>query len=320
MNLNRSLPVLTLMLTTAGSPATSLNTLSLIESSWSPSCISWRVNGICYWLKCTMFGCMVLSSTRVSHFLPEAVVSVYGKPGDNPWSEMKLVSGISGGIENAITSGIAGITAGGGNETQKAPGKRSSSLLFKYADAIGHPAALTVSNKIAGFSCENAATPLVPYFLSTLDSLAWRTGIPESFYPEALVPGKRELGSTFSGNMYSPVYPRSGFVNQSDDAKAAAVVAQRVADIITRTGQIHVYLPLHREKSDGDWTPGPVEENTGEKNHKWQPLYPNKSKSCAVFPDPEPATDKAGAAAWTLWQPYSCCKRRGQTFLGASEF
>lgn len=318
MNLRRGILLLTLI-TTPGTQAT-LNTLSIIESSLSPSCISWRVNGICYWLKCTLFGCTVLTSIRVSHFLPEAVVSVYNKPGDNPWTEMNLVSGTLGGIESAITSGLSGVTAGGGNETQKTPGKRRASLLFKYADAIGHPAAFTINNSIAGFSCENAAIPLMPYFLSTLDSLGWRTGIPESFYPEALVPGKRELGSTFSGNMVSPIYPRSGFVNQVDDAKAAAVVAQRVADIITRTGQIHVYLPLHRTKSDGDWTPEPVEEDTGEKNHKWQSLYPSQSKSCGVFPELKPSVDKAGAAVWALWQPYSCCKRRGQTFLGVSEF
>lgn len=24
--------------------------------------------------------------------------------------------------------------------------------------------------------------------------------------------------------------------------------------------------------------------------------------------------------AWALWQPYSCCKRRGQTFLSSTDF
>ncbi len=98
----------------------------------------------------------------------------------------------------------------------------------------------------------------MPYFLSTLDSIAWRTGVPESLYPEALIPGRREIGSQASGNMWGNVYPRSGFVSQTDDDKASAVVAQRVADIITRTGQPHVYQVLkgpaatgtgHREKS-----------------------------------------------------------------------
>ncbi|EEC8098651.1 TIGR03756 family integrating conjugative element protein, partial [Escherichia coli] len=25
-------------------------------------------------------------------------------------------------------------------------------------------------------------------------------------------------------------------------------------------------------------------------------------------------------AAFALWQPYSCCKKRGQTFLGSTNF
>ncbi|HAN6590639.1 TPA: replicative DNA helicase, partial [Escherichia coli] len=47
-------------------------------------------------------------------------------------------------------------------------------------------------------------------------------------YPEALVPGKREIGSQAEENLWGSVYPRSGFVMQTDDDKAAAVVAQRV--------------------------------------------------------------------------------------------
>lgn len=30
----------------------SLSTATLVASAASPSCISWRISGICYWLKC----------------------------------------------------------------------------------------------------------------------------------------------------------------------------------------------------------------------------------------------------------------------------
>ncbi|ECO0902445.1 TIGR03756 family integrating conjugative element protein, partial [Salmonella enterica subsp. enterica serovar Newport] len=137
------------------------------------------------------------------HFIPEAVVSVYQDKGENPWTEMKTVSSASGGIENAVSSGLAGLSAGGGQSTAKRP-QGSESLLstrFKYADAIGHPATSLIGGQIPGYSCKSAATPLVPYFLSTLDSLVWRTGLPEALYPEALIPGKREIGSTAGRNM-----------------------------------------------------------------------------------------------------------------------
>ncbi|EKC7222316.1 TIGR03756 family integrating conjugative element protein, partial [Salmonella enterica] len=172
-------PVALALMLAAGFPSVNeaaVNTASLIAGSASPSCISWRVKGICYWLFCTPFGCTVKTSVKVEHFIPEAVVSVYQDKGENPWTEMNMVSSVSGGVENAVSAGIAGLSAGGGQSTAKRP-QGSESLLstrFKYADAIGHPATSLIGGQIPGYSCKSAATPLVPYFLSTLDSLVWR--------------------------------------------------------------------------------------------------------------------------------------------------
>ncbi|EBW7857509.1 TIGR03756 family integrating conjugative element protein [Salmonella enterica subsp. enterica] len=320
---NRLRPVaLSLMLTAGSLPAVNaaINTATIVASSASPSCISWRVSGICYWLLCTPFGCTVKTSIKVTHFIPETVVSVYQDKGKNPWTEMALVSGTSGGVENAISGALAGLSAGGGESVSKVPGQRSLHTRFKYADAIGHPATSLIGGQIPGYSCNSAATPLLPYFLSTLDTLVWRTGVPELAYPEALIPGKREVGNQASQNMWGNVYPRSGFITQQDDYKAGAVIAQRVADIITRSGQIHVYQPLVGHRSPGYWPPDPVTENTGTKNHKWQRLSPALSQSCAVFPDTGGHVAEDGNYAWALWQPYSCCKRRGQTFLYSTDF
>ena len=93
----------------------SLNTAQIVASAASQSCISWRVSGICYWLFCTKFSCKVRTSVKVSHYIPEVVVSTYTAPGGNPWREMSAVSSTAGGPENAISKGIAGLSAGGGN-------------------------------------------------------------------------------------------------------------------------------------------------------------------------------------------------------------
>ncbi|WP_410963435.1 TraU family protein, partial [Salmonella sp. SAL04292] len=82
-----------------------------------------------------------------------------------------------------------------------------------------------------------------PYLLSTLDTIAWRYNIPEAFYPEALIPGRREIGTRTGLNLWGNVYPRGGFLHQTDDHKSGAVVAQRAGDIVTRRNQIHVYQP-----------------------------------------------------------------------------
>jgi integrating conjugative element protein (TIGR03756 family) len=172
----------------------SINTAQIIASSLSPSCIQWRVSGICYWLFCSWHGCTVKTSVKVTHYLPQAVVSSYHAPGGNPWTEMSQVSPLAGGLENAVTGALSHLSADGGNHNSQISGQRRTSLRFKYADAIGHPAASLMGGRIPGYACRSAATPLVPYFLSTLDSIAWRTGLPETFYPEALIPGQRELG------------------------------------------------------------------------------------------------------------------------------
>lgn len=311
-----------IMLPTACAPAAhaALNSAQIVASAVSQACISWRVSGICYWLLCTPFGCKVRTSVKVTHYIPDLVVSTYDTQGGNPWREMSMLSQSLGGLESSITGTLSGVSAGGGNNERKTPGQRKINLHFKYADAIGHPATLLIGGSIAGYSCSGASTPLVPYFLSTLDSLAWRTGIPESLYPEALIPGQREIGSQVTANMWGNVYPRSGFVTQVDDDKANALVAQRVADIITRSGQPHVYQPLMGQSSDGYWPPGPVKENTGTSNHKWQRLSPQLSQSCAVFPDGEHPSAANASAAFALWQPYSCCQRRGQNLLYSSNY
>jgi integrating conjugative element protein (TIGR03756 family) len=160
----------------------------------------------------------------------------------------------------------------------------------------------------------------MPYFTSALDALAWRTGVPESLYPEALIPGQREIGSTIGGNMWGNVYPRSGFVTQTDSYKSAAMVVQRVADIITRQGQLHVYSPLTGQRSPGYWPPDP---RAGKHRHEKSQVaasFPAVVAELRGVPGHRWTEAQDGNYAWALWQPYSCCKRRGQTFLYSTDF
>jgi integrating conjugative element protein (TIGR03756 family) len=158
----------------------------------------------------------------------------------------------------------------------------------------------------------------MPYLLSTLDTVAWRYNLPELAYPEALTPGEREIGSRAGMNLWGHVYPRGGFLHQSDDYKAAAVVAQRAGDIVTRRGQSHVYQPLLANAKDGYWPAGELMEGDASTG-KWQELTPTLANACAVFPhDDERVLAQQGDYAWALWRPYACCERKGQVFLGST--
>lgn len=315
MTLHRGLPrylrLGTATLLLAGvTPAFALTTAVIVSSALSPECLAYRVVGVCYWLLCTNFGCSVRTSTKVRHYVPDAVVSSYSNTGLNPWIDVSFMS-----TPNPTAQ------AGGDGTTNQ--GHENNLAKFKNADVIGHPAG-AVFNQFAGQSgtvCAGAGTAFVPYLLSTLDTIAWRYNIPESVYPESLIPGMREIGSRLTANLWGNVYPRGGFLHQADDYKSGAVVAERAGDIVTRPGQIHVYQPLLAMPHDGYWPAGPLIESnpiTG----MWQELTPLLSPICGVFPDPIPehlqATD--GGYAWALWRPYSCCQREGQTFLYSRDF
>jgi integrating conjugative element protein (TIGR03756 family) len=193
---------------------------------------------------------------------------------------------------------------------------------FKNADVIGHPAGAAFNEFVAtsGYVCKGAGTPFMPYLLSTLDTLAWRYNVPESVFPEALIPGMREIGSRWTLNLWGNVYPRGGFLHQTDDYKSGAVVAERAGDIVTRLGQVHVYRPLLALPEPGYWPAGPLFESnpiTG----KWQELTPMLSAGCTTFPNIGVHVQAIrGDYAWALWRPYSCCRREGQIFLGSSDF
>jgi integrating conjugative element protein (TIGR03756 family) len=296
-----------LLLLATANTASAINTASIISSSASPVCLAYRAVGTCHWLFCTNFGCTTRTSVKVRHYIPDAVVSSYSNTGANPWVEIARMS-----VPNAHAHA-------GGDGTTNSSGENNL-LKFKNADVVGHPGGATFGQfaNQSGYSCKSAGTAFMPYFLSTLDTLAWRHNVPESVFPEALIPGMREIGSRATMNLWGSVYPRGGFLHQADDYKAAAVVAQRAGDIVTRPGQIHVYQPLSAPPRAGYWPAGALVEgdpSTG----KWQELTPNPSSQCVVFPNTQThAQATRGDYAWALWRPYSCCERRGQTFLGST--
>lgn len=293
-------------------------------SSAALSCMRWMPVGMCFWLRCSLSGCRVKASLKVGHYRPDAVVSSYNELGANPWVEIRSVLGLmQRSAADGLLTSLTGVPAGSaGNRTEGGAGRRDHrNLVFREVDVIGHPLSL-LSGIIAGvgYLCKAQTTSHFPYFLSTLDALAWRMGVPEMLYPESLIPGLREIGS-WPGQTWGSVYPRSGWVIQAEEPKAAAVAAQRGADIATRTHQPHVYVPMTGGSGSGQkvWRPGPLLEDDPDTG-AWQMLLPRPSSSCGLFGGNDLASpagwgggrvDAGGDYVWSLWRPYSCCRDRG---------
>lgn len=265
-------------------------------------CFRFQYVGICYWLLCTPYGCSLKTSQKYGHYNPDLVVRVTNG------------SSAHGGIAPGSPASPHQTTG---------HGQRKDNLAYKDANANGHP--------LAGrLYCPSAAS-VQPYFQSDADTVAWRWSIPEVVYPQSLVPGLREIGS-WPLNTWGAVYPRAGWITQTEDPKTAAVIAQRVGDIVTRNAQPHAYLELKSggtfiENKKLTWRPPDPLTEGDSKTGDWEMLEPKASSSkCESFGQNDTASSiggwssgkasKSGDYSWTLWRPYSCCDVKGDVFIG----
>ncbi len=299
----------------AGGPP--INTAAIMQASVptaAAQCMNYRVVGVCFWLVCTL-KCKVRSTTKVGHYIPDVVVSAYGNSRENPWTEIRPVVNAVAGAGAGLASGWGTLGGGAATNGEGGAGDEASAIRFKNVDVVGSPGSLYYGNQ---GSCTSEAVSMRPYLVSDADLLAWRGGIPEMVYPQALSPFSRNISLGLS--QWGSVYPRTGFLEQTHDYKAAAVMAQRAGDITTRSAQPHVYTRIGGREANGQkrWPPDALLE-TQEKTGKWQMLRPIQETSCYVFPDVDDTTmpsDPNGARhnpqgdyVWQLWRPYSCCKK-----------
>jgi integrating conjugative element protein (TIGR03756 family) len=283
------------------------------------SCHNYCFTGICFWLRCSLYECSVETSIKVRHYNPDLVVSVYDEPGGNPWEDAQ---GIYGDFEIDMTDTFVGnfhpVFAGGGHQTEGGDHAIDKSLRFKEATAIGHP--LSIASEYLSSTdmyCPSEATPFYLYFSSGLDAWAWRLGLTEQFYFYNFLPGIRVVGAGYQ-QQWGPVFPRTGFILQKDDAKAAAVIAQRVGNIVTQDQQPHLYMSFDGNNYNRTWLPGELVENDADTG-VWQMLAPKMDEQCYVFGENDVATTpwsegrhtEDNRYAFALWRPYECCEQKG---------
>ena len=238
-----------LLWTPLGAHTGTITTPEIIAQTTSAalSCMRWMPVGMCFWLRCSIYECSVETSIKVGHYQPDAVVSSYNELGGNPWIEIRSTLGVA---QQSAANGLLGSLLAvpidsAGNRTEGGQGNKDHrNLVFRETDVIGHPVS-SLSSIVAstGYLCNSQTTSFFPYFMSALDALSWRMEIPEMFYPASLIPGMREIG-TWPLQTWGGVYPRTGWTTQAEEPKAAAINAQRAGDIVTRTGQPHIYVPI----------------------------------------------------------------------------
>ena len=293
-------------------------TLKVIQSAHSFQCLNYKIlpNPCVYmYITCTPFGCTIKFTLRdrISHKLPDLVVSAFSKPGDNPWFEIQQTeSKIAVQLMQSpvIRAAFLGHKLdGAGHENALVSltiNQGKNNLRYNEANIIGSPAPEVIRRTMkygvpaifgAQYLCPSSVRPFFPYLMSEVDAIAWRKAELNLSLQSFI--GVREIGN-WPLNTWGSVYPRIGFVIQTEPAKAAAVIAQRAINIVSQTRQIpHIYKAY------------PMSAH--EKNPAWQMITPKSSSHCEAFgsADLQWASDKNsedGQYAWNYWRKYQCCK------------
>lgn len=316
-----------------------MNTLDISSATMSAalSCLDWEVRGICIWMTCIGPACSFDVSIKVKNFVPELTVQSYDRANGEPWTESQDLNQISQGDADSswVTSiisliedyNVGDVGIRGGVSTE---GKRDhhANLHFKLVDAYGNPA-ITAFNSLAsstgGYVCEGSTTMFFPYFISNLDSIAWRWDVPEMFYPQSWLPliqtwdlGDGSSTWGFKANNYGAIYPRHGFMTSQDPLKAATLSAFRAAHFITRSGEPHLYFDIDEGSEPGYWPPGPLDQDD-EDTGQWQMLYPHEESGCRSFPysgnESSSRRSTDGSYIWNFWRAFKCCEQEGAILI-----
>jgi integrating conjugative element protein (TIGR03756 family) len=287
-----------------------IDSAEIIKESLNTDCFDYEIVGGCVWLKCTPFGCKTSFSPVQRHYIPEAIVSTYTNTGENPWKEVQFYSKPNSNAED------------GGRSDQDFSQQHFQTLRFKNADVIGSPGSLVFKQMASQYVCNTNTQAYMPYFISTIDP-QWRHQPPfDSAFSGLITNPKNLLRNVNLGlSNWGNLYPLSGFILQSHDYKAAAVTAQRTAEVVTAANVTNIRIPMKAPSGKGHFDSGLVIEGDDE-THKWQQLVPKgDSKQCRVFPDvsdiaklTDPFGNRLsedGGYVHQLWRRYTCCHGSG---------
>jgi integrating conjugative element protein (TIGR03756 family) len=286
-----------------------------------PHCLHFRVRGICTWVS-PISG--INTTPYVEEYLPDLVVTVFNKPRDNPWVEMNNTLDVFGEkAESDIVSHYTNIDAGSGQHSLN--DEHEQNVFFKEAEVVGNPAlsVLPTHNYLPELSLPSTATPFMPYFQSMLDAASWRGfPIPTEMTEEKFAQGADTVSYIGRGlTVWGGLYPHEGKIETNNDAKAAAVIAQRATDLTTTTNPLffaHVVKKISTRCGQA-CTATPIEINS--KRTQFQRIYPDEQNTCTYFGKRSDygnniETKSKGAYVWVVWRFYSGCGDGEGKYIG----
>jgi integrating conjugative element protein (TIGR03756 family) len=300
MNIKQITLICLLAISISTSNAKTFSTVNLASTAISADCLDYCVDGACFWLVCSLLGCSVKTTPHINHNLPDFVVSSYNEAGSNSFLEAQALD---------LMPNIQG-----GHLSTKSNKRVNSNLKFKEVSVIGNPVAYAMSQ--TKYLCSSNIDPFMPYYLSTLDEKMWRSGLTDMFYPSTWIPGMNEVSTDKNQTdkflkSWGSLYPRIGFLNQTNEVKAASVIAARGLEVVNEGGA--------RIYQSADCT----SQDCMKRNGQWQMVSPIEENACRAFGTEsvealQAKVDDDGQYGWTAWRNYGCCIPGPGIFIGSS--
>ncbi len=251
----------------------------------------------------------IMTTPYVSHYLPDAVVSVFAHTDNNPWVEANesydKAAFLSG---DSATQLLTGYPMAQGQ--LQAKHLSYNKLTLREVDVIGNP--VLVSDTFLDlfpFLLQSQAKPMMPYYLSMADNILWRSAeldidkLVSGFLPE------NEITNAWPLYTWGGLYPRTGYSSQSNIAKASFKVALRGLSIAT-SNNAHLHQNFDKNTC-GTYCQGAGEAKPNSDKTLWQRVYPNPETSCQTLPDAENPEWTQGELnegfVWVAWRYYEGC-------------
>jgi len=270
----------------------------------------YRVIGTCIWEK-GVYPPKLIPTLEIDEYEPDLVVSVYNHHGDNPWWEMRLVDDGYNWIAHSIIHALTGMSPTEGNNADIPSKNNQNSLRRKIVEVVGSPADLTT---LPLMNLTPDTVSYVVYYQSQIDVLG-RYGLAELLYsPRTLNPMAYYIGQSVF-NHWGYEFPRNMSVSQTNDYKAALILAQRAVDIVTNHNAGHTVVTTNNRCGKKNCVVRNVIEETKESRAIWEEIYP-KDRHVHIGEDDSLNPQSLGVAdilagngnyVFLVWRRYRGC-------------
>jgi len=267
----------------------------------------YKIIGSCTWAVDT-FPPKIITTPALEQFLPDFVVTVSNRPGENPWLEARalLENKVTHGMYQAIYEKAVGFELEFGEGSSQTTSMHMNDDRSRIVNVIGSPPGLY---NLPYVSHKPETHFAVPYYMAEADAVMDRTEAAEILYmtthPNLLI--NHEIGTMM--HTWGPEIPRLMRVTQPYNFRASMVAAMHAADIVTNKNKLHVTKSTKNSCGSNCVVANVIYDPT-QKNIIWQEVYPNNRNILPGDPTDFGVEDDIkgnGNYVFVVWRKYRGC-------------